>query len=826
MAFRNKQISENFYKKFIHFRDLMARNIIDNITFNQKLLETQKIFYGIFLIQFLCSKGLIRINKQIIQGKYLFSSQILNNGKFLENYYELLNLIMNPNQRTATINGNEIRFPFLNEGFFNFIDNERNQFNVNLSQKEWEKIFVFLNSFEWDIEEENQDKTTSDKTLTPEIFGYIYERTIVESEGIKANDSQTVRKLRGIFYTPVEITEYICKNTIYRHFSRNIKSTEENFFQTLKVLDSKKDGDLLRSLMNEVEDSKILDPACGSGAFLIRTAQILFYIETLLLSKLFFQEKDYDVKSRIIANNLYGIDIHEGATEISKLRLWLWLISSADNKKMIEKVPNSEYNIVVGNSLTEDIDEKLKYLKVRGFDIIIGNPPYVFMRGMGFNKFEKAFYIQKYLKSYKTLTKGKSKQPGKINLFSLFIIRSIELMKNNGTLGFIVPNTLLRTTTNDIVRQFIVDNTIIQEIVDLEGGIFSGVTASTIIMILRKGHTLKKELTTIKFNVNNLLENDYNSHQINQSRFKSNVICCYNIHANQEFQKLFERMILGTFELGNITKQIIEGLVARKKDKLFTNNPNHPLARKLLRGKDIDRYVLNWKSGQFIIFDQDKLHRSRPIYVHEAPEKLITQRIGGGNYPLRVAYDNEQYYIFASTNAIILKKNPSFHKVRYTYKYILALLNSKLINSFYLLNFSNRSSLTVNISKTFLEVLPIKVASEEIQEVFSKIVEYLLFLNKNYKSEKKLIDYFDQTILESMVLELYFADYFMIKIIDLISKNVLSIDLTVDKRKVLKKIKDIFHNLTQLSQLTDYLKIINNDPIISEINKLFKTRME
>ena len=128
--------------------------------------------------------------------------------------------------------------------------------------------------------------------------------------------------------------------------------------------------------IKEVADSKILDPACGSGAFLIKTAQILFKIKTLLFSKLNMKKEDCDIKSRIVADNLYGIDIHEGGTEISKLRLWLWLISSANNKIMIEKLPHLEYNFIVGNSLIDEIDEKLKNLKIKGFDIIITNPPY------------------------------------------------------------------------------------------------------------------------------------------------------------------------------------------------------------------------------------------------------------------------------------------------------------------------------------------------------------------------------------------------------------------------------------------------------------------
>lgn len=815
MQLRNYQISYSFYKKFRIVRKRLIEKISDNLTPVQKELLAQRIFDRIFFIYFLCNLGFIETIKGHSSASRSFSFHILNNGKFFENFYELIKIFNNSNQRTININGYTIKCPLLNEKLFQLCELEKPNIKVNLSQTEINKIFEFLDQYSWNTKEEIKGEVFSSRVLTPEIFGHIFERSLL---------SQDTRKLKGVFYTPKEIVDYICENTILKHFLMNTNSTENNLLELIHKSDPDKDLDLLRNLLNDVNNIKILDPACGSGAFLIKSAEILFNLKSLLYSKLNIQKEDYDIKLKIISYNLYGIDLYQKAIDITKMRLELWFFSSSIPNILINSLAEIKYNLLAGNSLTRWADSEGNLLEFNGVDIIVGNPPYVFIRGMKLDATEKKFYIEKYLSEFKSLTSGKAKQSGKINLYSLLIIRSIELVKKNGSIGFIAPNTLLRTTTNDILRQLIVHKTYIEEIVDLEAGVFKGVTASTIIMILRKGLNYEKKLTTIRINVNDLLKNEFKSHQIKQSKFKDNIICCFNIHVNPEFQKIFEGMVKNTFKLGDVSKEVIEGLVTRKKDNLFIKNPDHPLAKKLLRGKDIDKYVINWKPGQYIIFDPNKLHRSRPVYVHEAPEKLIIQRIGGGEYPLRVAYDDEQFYIFASTNAIILKENPKIEGIRYSYKYILAVLNSKLMNSYYLLNYSNRSSLTVNISKTFLEGLPIKKVSEETQELFNKIVDFILFLKKNFNKEKDIIYFFDQVILESIIFEIYFPNHFLNHVINLLFTKIQPIDFTKDKFNKLRVIKENYQFLIQSAELQENLTKIKSDPMTMKIHELFNSR--
>lgn len=118
-----------------------------------------------------------------------------------------------------------------------------------------------------------------------------------------------------------------------------------------------------------------------------------------------------------------------------------------------------------------------------------------------------------------------------------------------------------------------------------------------------------------------------------------------------------------------------------------------------------------------------------------AEEKLVTQRIAGGDHALSVGYDDQQLYTFNSTN-LILKKSESL----YSLKYVLGLLNSRLLNWYYILRFTNRSALTVNVSKTYLEKLPIHCidfsapAEKRQHDNMLKLVDLMLELNKKMRS--------------------------------------------------------------------------------------------
>src|SRR5207249_3626905 len=145
--------------------------------------------------------------------------------------------------------------------------------------------------------------------------------------------------------------------------------------------------------------------------------------------------------------------------------------------------------------------------------------------------------------------------------------------------------------------------------------------------------------------------------------------------------------------------------------------------KKFLEGRDIERYGINF-DNKYLLYERAKLHRPRTPEIFEAKEKILVQRISGGRRPLKAAYDNEQYYDKESINNIILS-NPTISA-----KYILALLNSHLINWYYATKFTNASELTVNVSKAYLSELPIKELSLREQEPVVQLVDRMIQLKK------------------------------------------------------------------------------------------------
>ena len=173
--------------------------------------------------------------------------------------------------------------------------------------------------------------------------------------------------------------------------------------------------------------------------------------------------------------------------------------------------------------------------------------------------------------------------------------------------------------------------------------------------------------------------------------------------ADETINNLLLKISSGNSVLGDYCIDIIEGIVAHKEligEKPLTNS--YPL----IEGKAISRFG-KLTANKFIIWDKKKIHRARPDYLWEASKKIVLQRISGGNLPLTATIDTDKYKTFASVNNIILKEQ--YHNY---YENILALLNSKVLNWFYANSFSNNSTLTVNISKTFLEKLPIVLGTE------------------------------------------------------------------------------------------------------------------
>lgn len=367
VIFQTKDISGTFYEQFKLKRDLLVRAIKNNIEPVKKYLIAQKIFDRIFFIYFLCHKKIVRFDDgRELSGKVFFDI-LIENGDFIENLRKAFTLFNTPHKNNILKIGNyKIKIPYLNGGLFREAEEEKD-LKISLKKSDWQRIFEFLNSYHWIIESEVEELTEEieeeeAKILTPEILGHVYERSVIEWElkGFKkevedATKGVSERKKKGVYYTPEEITDYICKNTIYPYLLDNLGNKYKDineFLEKATISDIKK-------ALKVLDEIKVLDPACGSGAFLLKAGEVLFYLKTALLNKLGKKTNYYEIKHSIITENLYGVDILEGAIEIAKLRLWLWLVSSYKEEKEIQALPNIEYNLVVGNSLIGWVNEKL-----------------------------------------------------------------------------------------------------------------------------------------------------------------------------------------------------------------------------------------------------------------------------------------------------------------------------------------------------------------------------------------------------------------------------------------------------------------------------------
>ena len=633
-----------------------------------------------------------------------------------------------------------------------------------------------------------------------EIIGNAYEQFLGKTISIDKNHKAVielkpeVRKAGGVYYTPEYIVDYIVANTV---------------------------GEAIKGKTpDEIVNIKILDPACGSGSFLLGAYKYLlnYHKEYFLKNKTKkYMGSRYEiidesgnlalwVRKQILINNIFGVDIDSNAVEVAKLSLLLKSFEDSFNVNeygqgslLNEKIlPSLDNNIKCGNSLIGNdfyesqsmlaFDEKTRdkmncfdweeefksIFKGGGFDVVIGNPPYVFVKYVDWADDVKDYFSSNYDITNKD-NKSKSNQSGKINLYTLFIFRAIKLLKENGLFSFIVPNGLLRTTTYDMARKFILDNYHIDLIADLKDGVFKGVTAPTIIFKFSKSHS--NDDTKI-IDANCLVDgfvNESKCHYINQSIFLENTSYTFSIFSNPKETVLFKKMESYNKYLGEITSEIIEGIVC-KKEQILLEKPNDPLCRKFLEGKNIKKYKIDF-NNKYIIFDRKKLHRARPDEVWNSDKKIIIQRISGGLHPIVAALDTENYYSFASTNLILIRDD--FRDI-YSYELICALLNSKLINFYYVKNFTNASTLTVNISKTFLEKIPlplIDLNNKEDKEVHDKIVtlvDNIIALNKNLSVEKnpnsitmlnRQINAVDKQI-DSLVYKLYNLNDEEVKIIE------------------------------------------------------------
>ena len=583
--------------------------------------------------------------------------------------------------------------------------------------------------------------------LSVEILGSAYEQflgkviRITPAHHAKIEEKPEVRKAGGVYYTPQYIVDYIVKSTVG------------------KLIEGK--------TPKEISKIKILDPACGSGSFLIGAFQYLldyhkdYYSENGKPSK---GKKDNPLtpegnltsaeKKRILLNNVFGVDLDINAVEVTKLSLLIKCLegeTEASIKQQLsiwnERVlPTLDNNIKSGNSLI-DIDfysaeldfgfeKKIRPFKwesafpivfeTSGFDIVLGNPPY----GAAFSKEENDYFLRKY-----TL------QDYQLDSYLLFIEKSLLLLKTDSLLGFIIPNTWLLNLTAKKIRSYLFNNVEIKKIIHFQIPVFEQAVVDTEIMIFKKSNPSDSHKIQIEVFDKRHVKTELN---ILQRKWIEQNGAPVNILDNEKFSPIKEKtsklpildsickITQGTkpFQVGKgtpkQTRQIVEEkpYVSEKKiDDSF---------RPLLRGSLMNRYQINWNNDYWIKFG-DWLAEPRYTANYDAAEKIIIRQTSDH---LNATLDNRQFIVRDNLYTIV-SKNPSCDL-----KYILGLLNSSFLNWYYqnILN-PEKGEALAQVKRGHIANLPIKTIDPshkneiESEKEIITLVEQLLELNMKIKNE-------------------------------------------------------------------------------------------
>jgi hypothetical protein len=552
--------------------------------------------------------------------------------------------------------------------------------------------------------------------IDADILGQVYEQYLgkileqTRSGKAKLKEGQVHRKEQGIYYTPTYIVDYIVKNTV---------------------------KDLLKNKKIKAKHIKILDPACGSGSFLIKVFDYLH--ETLSSNKEAKQYKmddqgAYSIKTEILKNNLYGVDLDNKAVEITKLNL---LLKAAEGgRKLPEEV---DRHIKHGNSLIDDETivgmnafnwekEFKEIMEKGGFDIIIGNPPYVNIYTISKNKEEVAIYQKNFETAYK-----------KFDLYVLFMERAIKKLKEKGKFSFIVPDKWLYLPYGEKLRLFILKTCVIEKIVDLtKFRVFKSATNTPVVFVFKKESNKsirdnnKIEVITPKENAQDIVSEDIKISYVNQSVFEETPKNMFRIRLTKEVLPIIKKIDEQSLKFGDIC-YVNWGCRPVPLKKFYINKKIDEKHKPAIKGENIFRYTIKY-TDMFLNYDPPKLYNPvfQELFERDA---MIIKDIGGGKAIYATINDNHYYNPHTVINCLLkdtlkdIKKFPDkdIKKSKsYDLRFLLGLINSKLILFYFKILITD----FLHTVPDSVRLLPIKEIKSLEQEPLIKLVDKILDLNK------------------------------------------------------------------------------------------------
>lgn len=842
--------------------------------------------------------------------------------------------------------GDNIKIPYLNGGLFEKDDIDR--MDIDFPFEYFANLIDFFSMYNFTIDENDPDD--AEVGVDPEMLGHIFENLLEDNNE------------KGAYYTPKEIVQYMSQESVSQYLKKHLEGEFHEAVDDLimrnvvaEVIQNKNVAKKIDELLDSV---KVCDPAIGSGAFPIGVMNVLYRAHLHLYgfsnpTKPFFPAS---VKKDIIQNNIYGVDIEQGAVDIARLRFWLALI--VDEEEPLP-LPNLDYKIVCGDSLLNryDLDvpiksvfveynqsqsgkeskmslqkykqlvadftntddheakkifrgkieeiknsfrfylskkETISLMKLRsevayynyprffeeteeetahrknrqadlaqmeeyaknietnrlysnsfewrfeypalldedenftGFDIIIGNPPYLRIQGL---RDRDSDYADELVKKYKSAT-------GSFDLYEMFVEQGLKLSGDNGIVNYIMPTKWTNSAFGKGLRKLLVEQTAISKIISFGDYQIFDASTYTGLQWFVKGST---QLEYYELDRSITSKDDLQKFLFSLTHENSTTIEMSSLSEKQwvltagETSRILKEMDMQSRRVKDVFDKIFCGLQTSKDDVYFLYNCEEEgkfivgdskqlgrrvkvekgLVKPLLKGEDVhrydtistNRYVIfpyRIENGKAVVLTEQELRTMYPegyaylkenesvlrgrehgrlsndnqwykyIYpknlVHFANEKLVAPEISlGGNF----AYDqNGEFY--STTKIYGYIKNPT-NKIGY--KFWMALFNSRafwyyLQNTGYVLRGGYFTFKT-----DYINPIPVPDDSRILicEPLIEKIVDYLQYLHKkgqnqiyNHTSNDRIADHFEE-IIDMVVYELYFEQHMKEQKIDVIA---------------------------------------------------------
>jgi predicted type IV restriction endonuclease len=591
--------------------------------------------------------------------------------------------------------------------------------------------------------------------IDADVLGTVYEQYLSHilkktEKRASLTENHVHKKEQGIYYTPTYIVDYIVRNTL---------------------------GELLKEKKTDLENIKVLDPACGSGSFLIKTFDVLnkYYernITNYSQTQLDFKTGiPFTTKVRILQNNIFGVDLDKQAVEITQLNLLLKIAEKG------HRLPLLEQNIRCGNSLVDDeklADDKAfkweeqfnEIMREGGFDVVIGNPPYV--------RQEELSEIKPYLEAnYETYQ-------GTADLFVYFFEKELKILKEDGYFGMIVSNKWLRAGYGKNLRKLL-SGFWIEEFIDFgDLRVFADATIYPCIIIIRK---IKKpnpkiricKMETLGFgSLAEYVRN--NSFFIDQSELNEKEWNIQKKEGNELLRKIRSSGLpieeyVGTKIYRGILTGLNEAFIIDEKKReelIHEDSRNEELVKPFLTGAESKRYSIKSKRKFIIftrrgidIFQYPSVLRYLEHFKNElSPKKSKEQEIGRkpGNYEWYEIQDSTAYYEdfekpkiiwgnLATRSSFSLDEKNGFYVnapaciLPTNSRYVLGILNSKLMSYFLKSICAERHGGFIEQKPVYVSQVPIKKPTNTQEIEITQHVEKMLQLNeKLLKIGDKLTD--------------------------------------------------------------------------------------